>query len=262
MTDLRQLQQHFMGHLLGRPTGIVEQIASTPMMSAPQRLRIYSSAYRLRLKEALSTDYEKLHGYLGDEQFEQLMDDYIDSHTSSTYSLRYYSIDLPTWLSAQAQYNNYPQLMELASIEKAFADSFDAETIPAINLSVFAEVSATAWPDMTFTFQPSLQILQFNSNAFAIWKALADEQTPPQAIFMEQGENWVLWRKQDLVSHYRPLETAEQIALTKAVNGANFAEICESLLAFCSEEETPMKAIGFLQSWVQEEMISKISFPS
>ena len=148
MSDLRQIQHEFMGHLLGQSTPIDSQIVSTSVMSAQQRLSVYASAYRLRLKEALSTDYEKLHVYLGDEQFDQLMDDFIDTHPSSTFSLRYYSIDLPDWLQSQASYQQFPQVIELAKIEKAFADSFDAETVAATELNALAMLPEHAWPTL------------------------------------------------------------------------------------------------------------------
>lgn len=261
MVDLRALQQQFMSYLLRHSTEVMTQVESTPMMSAEQRLSIYSSGYRLRLKEAISTDYEKLHSYLGDEQFEQLMDDYIDVHPSSVNSLRFYSITMPDWLGNHPQYSHYQQIIELALIEKAFADSFDSATISALDLSVFATIPETAWPEMIFTFQPSLQVLQLKTNAFALWKALTDENTPPAAVDIEQAESWVLWRKQDLISHYRPLQADESSALEAALNGANFAEICESLLAYYDENETPLRAVGLLQSWVQEEMLSEVDFP-
>lgn len=258
MADLRQLQQQFMGHLLGKSTPVDSQIVSTPVMSARQRLSIYSSAYRLRLKEALSTDYEKLHAYLGDDQFDQLMDDFIDSHPSSTFSLRYYSIDLPDWLQQQPMYQAHPQLIELARVEKAFADSFDSETVGAIDLTALASVAEQAWPVLRLQLQPSLQILYCHSNAVAIWKALAEEGEPPAPEITDDAQPWLIWRKQDLISHYRAIDTAEVTALTKAIHGATFAEICESLLIFYSEDETPHRAIGLLQSWIQQEMVAGI----
>ena len=66
MTALKQMQQSFMGCLFGRESNIIDQIEATPDATSEQRLSVYTSGYRLRLKEALSTDYERLHGYLGD----------------------------------------------------------------------------------------------------------------------------------------------------------------------------------------------------
>lgn len=258
MNALRQLQQQFMSHLLGQPSTIDSQIQSTQVMSANDRLHIYGNAYRMRLKEALETDYDILHAYIGDEQFHALMDHYIDSYPSNTTSLRYFSTMLPIMLQQQSPYKHYPEIYELALIEQVFANSFDADNAAVINLADFASVPEQAWPSLQFNFQPSLQLVKCESNAFAIWKALSAEEMPPEKQLKSQ--RWVVWRRSDLITHYRPVEDAEFVAINEARSGATFAELCEQLLAFYSEQETPMQAVGFLQSWVQEEMLAGLNF--
>ena len=114
MSELRHIQASFLGHLLGKPSQLVDQIESTADTSAQQRLDIYASGYRLRLKEALETDFEQLHAYLGDEQFDQLMDAYIDRHQSHHTSLRYYSQYMLSLLNSQSPYAEIPVLFEIA----------------------------------------------------------------------------------------------------------------------------------------------------
>jgi hypothetical protein len=75
LDQLRQLRQDFMHYVLGEQSEIVTQIESTPVLSVKDRLDIYATAYKLRLKDAISTDYETLHLYLGDEQFDNVMED-------------------------------------------------------------------------------------------------------------------------------------------------------------------------------------------
>jgi hypothetical protein len=260
MQDLKSLQQAFMAHLLGQPSAIEAAVESTRMMSAHERLHIYANAYRMRLKEALQTDFEKLHGYLGDVQFDALMNHYIDLYPSHTTSLRYFSENLPAMLGDNPPYNEFSEVVELAMIEQAFGNSFDADNADYLKLEDFAAVPEQVWPGLQFSFQPSLQILPCRTNAFAIWKALAAEKSPPEKQLKGETEHWVIWRRSDLISHYRPLQAAEKAALTAALSGDNFAVICETLLAFFSEQDTPMRAIGFLQSWVQEEMLAGLDY--
>jgi hypothetical protein len=75
---------------------------------------------------------------------------------------------------------------------------------------------------------------------------------------MDSDSMWVLWRKSDLISHYRHLSDAEAAALMAAKQGATFADICEVLLDFFNEEETPVQAVTMLQSWLQEQMVALI----
>lgn len=94
MSELQDLQYRFMDYLLDQSSEVVDDIQSTPVLSAKDRLDIYASAYKLRLKEAITTDYDKLAAYLGDKQFDQLMERYIEKYPSHTANLRYFSIDL------------------------------------------------------------------------------------------------------------------------------------------------------------------------
>lgn len=260
MNELRQIQQQFMAHLLGQTSVIESKIQSTKMLSAGERLRIYANAYRMRLKEALETDFDKLFTYLGDDQFNELMDRYIDSYPSDTTSLRYFSTKLPAMLQQETPYKHYPEIYELALIEQIFANSFDAGNAEVVKLADFGAIPEQSWPSLQLYFQPSLQLVSFNTNAFAIWKALSADEAPPEKQLRQHPQHWVVWRRSDLITHYRPVEDAEYTAINAVLSGATFAELCEQLLAFYSNDETPMQAIAFLQSWVQEEMLCELSF--
>ena len=256
MSQLRQLQQSFLAQLLGAPSKIVEHIQSTPDTSAQQRLSIYASGYRLRLKEAITTDHDCLHGYLGDERFEQLMDDYIDKYYSQHASLRYYSQHITELLSQQQPFSDYPELLEIAKIEQAFNNSFDAANCTTIGVEQLGQIAADSWPGLQLQFHASVQLLSCKYNSFPIWKALSEKQTP--AALEKDTTTWLVWRK-DLVSRYRALDDAQANALTQAMQGANFAELCEGLLDYFDEAEIPTHAITFLQNWINERMVCDIS---
>lgn len=254
MPGLEDLQSRFMDYLLDESSAVVDDIESTPMLSAKGRMDIYATAYKLRLKEAITTDYGKLGSYLGDEQFDQLMEKYIEEYPSHTTSLRYFSIKLPELVRGEEPFNQIGELYELACIERAFADSFDAKDRQFAVQDDLVTLPEAAWGALQFIFQKSVQILWLEYNSFPIWKALADENIPPTAE--KTGSTaWVLWRRSNMISNYRLVSVAELAALHLAMKGDTFAAICEKLLEFFSEEETPIKAIGFLQSWIAEEML-------
>jgi hypothetical protein len=259
MSGLQKMQRRFMDYLLNESTEMVNDIESTPMLSAKGRLDIYAIAYRLRLKEAMTTDYDKLASYLGDERFDKLMEQYIDKFPSHTTNLRYFSVNLPELIRDETDYSHIAEVYELACIERAFSDSFDAKDLQFSTIDDLATLPEEAWGTLSFEFQKSVQILWLDNNSFPIWKALADEEIPPKAE-KQTASAWILWRKSDLISHYRMLATEEIAILALAMKGENFAVMCEKLLDFYSEDETPMKAIVFLQSWIAEEMLAGFKY--
>ncbi len=254
-SELRQLQQSFYGHLIGEKTPIISNIQSTPDRSAEQRLSIYTSGYRLRLKEAISTDFDKLFSYLGDDLFEQLMDAYIDKYQSQHPSLRYYSQNMCELLSTEEPFLNYPELLELAHIEQMFNNSFDAADCDTINIDSIALIEPESWAELGIRFHASMALLPQKKNTFAIWKALAEEQNPPEAIV--ESSIWMIWRK-DLISRYREVSEAEAKILAAAMQGANFTQLCEAMMDFCDEEQAPVQVIGLLQNWINEKLVCQL----
>jgi len=257
MDALRKIQHEFLGHLLDNSVvDIVDRIESTPRCSAEERVLFYSNAYILRLKEALSTDFERLHAYLGDEMFDQLMEQYIENYPSHHPSLRYFGRHMVDMIEQLNLSEQAPEVAEIAKIELAFGNSFDAADCEFVKLDQLAQLEPEAWATLTLVFHDSVQLLPQHYNSFQIWRALSNEQAPPSMI--EDDTTWLIWR-QDLVSRYRALENAEQAALSVALSGGSFADICETLLDHFSEEETPQHAVRYLQQWINDQMVSAIN---
>jgi hypothetical protein len=257
MRALREMQQSFLGHLLGQPSEGAGYIQSTPEASAQQRLDVYASGYRLRLKEALESDYERLHAYLGDELFDRLADAYVDRYPSHSTSLRDYSRHMGDLIEGLSPYCDVPVLSELERIERAFNHSFDAADTEPLDPAALAAVPAEAWPSMRLGFHASLSLLENAYNSFAIWGALADDQVPPAVA--HDPAIWLVWRK-GLVSRYRSLSGSEACALQTAVSGGDFSALCEALLDHHAAEEVPRQAMMLLQTWIAEEMVDAIHY--
>jgi hypothetical protein len=265
MSSLRALQQSFLKLLLPQPSTVADCIESNNGLSAEQRLSIYRRGYQLRLKEALVTDFEHLHGYLGEQQFAQLTSAYIAAHPSDSTTLRHFSRHMPVFLGATEPYQTMPVLAEIARIEQAFADSFDAEDKPYASVDDLVAIEPGHWPQMRFSCQASLQQLCFSYNSFAIWTALdrmdqhrqtEPQEAVPQPIKQQRDEHWIIWRNKELVSHYRSLSLAESEVLTMAGQGCNFEAICEVLLTHFSEEDTPLQALTYIQGWLNEGLLA------
>ena len=256
MDTLRKLQDEFLDYLLDNAdVGITERIESSPQRSAEQRMTFYGNAYKLRLKEALSTDYERLHAYLGDELFDSLMQHYIEKYPSHHPSLRYFGQHMVELVEHQQPFKQLPEVAEITRIEQAFANSFDAADSECVSLIQLAQLAPEAWPTLSLRFHDSVKLLPQQCNSFQIWQALSNEETPPRTITCDT--TWVIWR-QDLVSRYRALDSAELTALTIAMSAGSFADLCTALLKHFSEQETPQLAVAYLQQWINSQMVCEL----
>jgi len=255
MSGLRDLQHEFLNYILEKPSVIVDNIVSSRDVTAKQRLDLYACGYKLRLKEAMLTDYEQLHAYLGDDLFEQLMETYIEHYPSHHPSLRYFSKNIPVILTENEPWTRAPELLEIAVIEKAFCDSFDADDSTTATLQDLSLVELQDWPMLKVRFHDSVQLLSMKHNSVQIWQALSDSKIPPDVE--QDPATWLIWRKA-LVSQYRALSDAEESTIRLMMSGGDFSELCEALLDYYNEEETPQQAIALLQGWLSNEMVCQL----
>jgi len=256
MDSLHNLQQEFLDYLLDdAELDIVGRMVSTAQCSAARRMQFYGNAYRLRLQEALGTDYERLHAYLGDELFESLMQQYIDRYPSQSPSLRDFGAHMVDLISTLEPYSQWPEVAEIARIEQAFNNSFDAANGPVYTQQQLMALEPEAWAVFSLRFNDSVHLVAQYFNSFQVWQALSNEQQPPEK--QPDPATWLVWRE-DLVSRYRSVDKAELAALETARAGGSFADVCEALMEYFGEQKTPQRAVGYLQQWIHDQMVSEL----
>ena len=109
----------------------------------------------------MRNDHELLHAYLGDEMFDEMGHAYVKARPSEHPNLRWFSQGLPEFLRSAEPYCNHPVLSDLAALEKALNDAFDAAEGPVLELTAMAAFAPEAWPDLKF--QPASERRQTRS---------------------------------------------------------------------------------------------------
>lgn len=259
MSELRQTQSDFQAYLLGNPSRVVERVAGTGSLSAEARLDVYAAAYRLRLLEALETDFVALRAHLGSEKFRALGEAYIAAHPSQHPSLRYFGRHMATFLETAEPYARNSLFAELAAFDWALTTAFDAADDPEIIVEDLGRVAATDWPSLCFRPHASVLRLNLQWNAPAIWKAAdSGAETLPDPQRAADPIPWVIWR-QDLNTFFRSLEVDEAYALDAAIRGETFAAICEGMCEWIDAGNVAARAAGFLRQWVADGMLREFS---
>jgi len=267
---LEQLQTSFQNFLLNNDDDFQRWVADTTQAPAQRRMGVYAEAYRLRLIEALDSNYEHLHALLGDEQFLQLCHDYITAYPSKFRSIRYYGDQLADYLAREAPYQDVPYLSEFARFEWALLSAFDAADEPVFSVDEMATISADDWPAMRFGLQQSVIRLDLQWRIDRTWKQLLEIETAAANTDQPLTESnlelpvrndypiaWVVWRK-DLRPHYRSLDVDEAWALDAALAGQDFAAICEGLCEWIDSIHAGTRAATHLKRWLTDEMLTAV----
>jgi hypothetical protein len=238
--SLAQLQRVLQGQILQRSSGIHELVRSA---DADARLAIYCNAYASRLIEALAANYPVLQALLG-ESFEVHAREYVSTHLSRTESIRWYGAELADVLAAAGQ----PALADLARLEWAIAQAFDAADAPTLTTEDLQSIGPAEWAGLRFTLHPSVSYLQLQSNAGAIAQAHFKDQ-PLSEPAPGACSHWLIWRH-DLIPQLRELEDGEARSLAVLIDAGSFGEMCAALCELLEAERVPLTAASYLKTWV------------
>ena len=254
---LRRMQEDFQGYLLALDERMHPQVLGSAQVSAAERLAIYANAYRLRLLEALGTDYPGLHAVLGDADFDTVGRAYIAAHPSVNFSLRWFGDRLSDFLRTNEPYSKYPVFTEMAAFEWAKSDAFDAADSAVASIDEMAAIPPDVWPGLRFVPHPSLRRLDLRWNVPTVWKEIEAGQEPPALEQNDYPVAWLVWR-QDLLTYFRSLNVDEAWALDALQRGETFAALCEGLTEWIDAQNVAVHAVGLLKQWLIDGLICEI----
>lgn len=258
MSDFARQQSEFQRGILTGDDSVLAEILDSPREKRDVLFGVYRHAYGSRLVEAVRNDHELLHIYLGDKMFDEMGYAYVAATPSQHPNLRWFSRTLPAFLKATAPYSNYPILSDLAALEKALNDAFDAQDAPALAVADMGCFAPEVWHDLKFMAHPSAIRLDLTTNVPAVWLALKNDETPPDAVNLEQPCRLLIWR-QDVIPLFRELSAEEAMMWDEAAGGIPFGVLCLMLATYDDPEHAAARGAGYLHSWVTAGLLTGVS---
>ena len=190
--------------------------------------------------------------------FDAMGEAYVVAHPSQHPNLRWFSQSLPGFLRATQPYSDYPVIADLAALEKALNDAFDSAEAPVLALADMAGIAPELWNDLTFQPHPSAFRLDVSTNASTIWLALKKDETPPDAVALEQPCRLLVWRR-DVTPVFRELAVEEAMMWDEAANGIPFGVLCSMLATYDDPEGAAARGAGYLHGWVTAGLLTGVS---
>jgi len=165
---------------------------------------------------------------------------------------------VPQFLKSTEPYSQYPVLSDLAALEKALNDAFDAPEAPVIEIADLAGFAPEAWNDLVFDVHPSAFRLDCSTNASAIWRALKGDETPPDAVALEEPCRLLIWRH-DVTPKFRELGQEEAMMWAEAASGVPFGVLCSMLATYDDPDGAAARGAGYLHGWVTAGLLMGVS---
>lgn len=143
----------------------IEQIAASyikpnSQLSSFDRLEIYNRQYWFRVISAVAEDFSALQAVVGSRNFDALVLAYLRENPSTSFTLRNLGAKLPAWLEQHPEFcsRRHQLALEVARLEWAYIESYDAAALPPLSESDFASLAS----DSRLSLQPHLQFLSLS----------------------------------------------------------------------------------------------------
>jgi hypothetical protein len=220
-------------------------------------LGVYRHAYVARLEEFLANDHEKLRCYMGAAKFSAMARDYVATHPSDQPNARWYARHLPEFLATTLPYRKAPELSELAMLERALNDAFDAPEAPHKTFGDLAAVPPDAIAQAQIVIHPSVRTIAVQTNVTSLWSSIRCGEAPPHPYRLDEPQEVLVWR-QGASSRFRLLGQEEAMALAQAREGVAFGVICEMIAMMEGPDSAAVRAAAYLRGWIEAELITDI----
>jgi len=179
--SLRDLQAMF-AEALVRPQPIAtnpewssrgdREFTGSARLSPIEQLDVYREQFWLRHVHCLEEDFPVLHALVGAEKFEAIVADYLAAHPPKHFQLRHLGDALADFLASRDD----ALLADLARVEWAYIDAFDAADAPPLDPTAVAAIPEDAWPKAILDLHPSLQRLRLVYSAHKMRAAWWDDK--------------------------------------------------------------------------------------
>ncbi len=246
--SLRDLQALFWSALNGRQEPeLAAAVASSSGLAGTDRIAIYAEMYFGRLRDVLAEDFEKTAAALGPERFGKVARAYLAAHPSEHPSVRHVGRNLPGFLESRPLADAPPWLTDMARLEWARVDAFDAPDADPIGVDHLRSLPEAEWPAAPLRSIPALRVVESDWPLHTIWQ---EGDAPPARTALR------VWRQDGAVYHCA-MDPLEQAAVERLRAGASFGGICETL-ADLDPAEAPAEAGALLARWIEDGLIAGI----
>ena len=230
------------------PAGRVDEVLLPSAGLAPlERLGIYQAMYPLRMEEALASDYPALKHFLGDERFFDLTRAYVQAHPSRSFTLSPLGRHLPEFVAAARNIPRRAFCHDLARLERAIAEAFEAPEEPALDERAVASVPPAEWERARLRPIPAFRLLALRYPAGAYLDSLrGDGHDHPET---RRADGWVAVYRRDYAVYRHELSRPAHDLLADVAGGRTLGEAVAAALA---RRRRPRPDAGDLSRWFRQ----------
>lgn len=138
---------------------------------ATKRFDVYRNNVAVSLTDALETAFPIVHKLVGDEFFRAMAGVYLRAHPPKSPVMMFYGDEMPDFLAGFGPAQSVPYLPDVARLELALRQSYHAADAAPVAPDALGQLAPDSLPHVTFTFAPSVQLINSQFPLYEIWHA-------------------------------------------------------------------------------------------
>lgn len=221
-------------------------IRAKEKFAAAEQLAVYVNAYRFRLFDVTAEDFPALKHFLGDDDFNRLINDFVNSVQSSHFNIGRYAASLPDFLKVQGAGGDFA--VELAALENTICQIADRQETTPLEPKHLEGMTAEKLMVSVLYPRKALQLFAFNYPVNAYFRAVMDEQSPlPPA---PEKTHLAVFRHDDIVWRM-DLEEAEYALLGALFAGKTIGEALGAI-----DESAAVNISEYFARWMRNGLLA------
>ena len=223
-----------------------EWIRAKAEFAPADQLAVYINSYRFRLYDVVAEDFPVLQYYLGDDDFESLITDFVNTVQSEYFNISRYASQLPDFLKNHASGDDFA--VELAQLENAVSQLTDPqETIPLEPKHLEGMTPETLMESVLYP-RKALELFAFDYPVNRFYREVKEEKTPVAPA--REKTLTVVFRHDDVVWRM-DLEEAEYALLCTLFGGVTVGQALESF-----DESVAEKLSAWFSRWMRNGLLA------
>jgi hypothetical protein len=237
------------------PERVEEVLLPSATLAAEERIGIYHEMYLLRMTEALESDYPALAHFFGETRFTALVRDYVRAHPSRSYTLNVLGRSLADWLGEAPGVPRRGFCRDLARLEWAVAEAFDAAEAPRLAPQALEAVAPDAWEELRLVPSPALRLVELRWNANE-WldSAKGDDHDHPKP---RRRDAWVAVFRQSYAVYRRELSHPAFQLLSDLAGGSSVGSALQAALGRRGTPG-PEALTRWFQEWASDGLFTRL----
>lgn len=258
MTALAQLQDAFLACLHDDDAPLPPGLDATRAAG----MAVYRNGYRARLLGVLADSYARTARLVGTEAFHQAAAHHLIGQPPSAWTIDRAGEGFAD--TCAELFANDPDVAELAWLEWAMQSAFTAADDVPLTHAGFAAATvgfdAADWEQLLLAPIAGTALRPVSHDLPRLWRSLADDSAQATVEPLE-ARHWLLVWREGEEAVFALLPDHEGEALSGALHGATFGDICAGVAERLAPEDAAVAAGAMLNHWLELGVIESVRTP-